>query len=96
VRFLPEYDNLLLSHADRSRFAAPGQRELLSRVTGRVNGSVLVDGTVAALWQLERARLVVSHAPLAKRAAASVAAEGRRFVRFVAPDVRDVRLVAIS
>jgi hypothetical protein len=96
VRFLPEYDNLLLSHADRSRFAAPGRRELLSRVTGRVNGSVLVDGTVAALWQLERARLVVSHAPLAKRAAASVAAEGRRFVRFVAPDVRDVRLVAIS
>jgi Winged helix DNA-binding domain len=96
VRFLPGYDNLLLSHADRTRFAAPGRRELLGRVTGRVNGTVLVDGTVAAVWQLERGRLVVSHAPLTKRAAASVAAEGRRFLRWVAPDVRDVRLVAIS
>jgi hypothetical protein len=97
VRFLPEYDNLLLSHADRSRFAAPpGRRELLGRVTGRVNGTVLVDGTVAAVWQLERGRLVVSHAPLPKRAAASVAAEGRRFLRFLATDVRDVKLVALS
>ena len=96
VRFLPEYDNLLLSHADRSRFAAPGRRDLLGRVTGRVNGTVMVDGTVAAVWQLERERLVVSHAPLTKRAAASVAAEGRRLLRLVAPDVRDVRLVAIS
>jgi hypothetical protein len=96
ARFLPEYDNLLLSHADRSRFAAPGRRELLGRVTGRVNGTVLVDGTVAAVWQIERERLVVSHAPLTKRAAASVAAEGRRLLRLVAPDVPDVRLVAIS
>ena len=96
VRFLPEYDNLLLSHADRSRFAAPGRRELLGRVTGRINGTVLVDGTVSAVWQLEPGRLVVSHVPMTKRAAASVEAEGRRFLRFRATDVRDVKLVAIS
>jgi winged helix DNA-binding protein len=96
VRFLPEYDNLLLSHADRSRFAAPGRRELLGRVTGRVNGTVLVDGTVAAVWQLEPGRLVVSHVPMPKRAAASVAAEGRRVIRFLPTDVRDVKLVAVS
>src|SRR5262249_49786925 len=35
-RYLPEYDNLLLSHADRSRFVAVRQRP------GR--GSLLVDG----------------------------------------------------
>ena len=96
VRFLPEYDNLLLSHADRSRFAAPGQRVLLGRVTGRVNGTVLVDGTVSAVWQLEPGRLVVSHVPMPKRAAASVAAEGRRVLRFLPTDVRDVKLVAVS
>jgi hypothetical protein len=33
---------------------------------------------------------------MTKRAAASVAAEGRRFLRFLATDVRDVKLVAIS
>lgn len=65
-------------------------------MTGRVNGTVLVDGTVAAVWRREGEHLIVSHVPLAKRAAASVAAEGRRFLRFMAPDVRDVRLVAIS
>jgi hypothetical protein len=96
VRFLPEYDNLLLSHADRSRFASDKSRKLFERVTGRVNGTVLVDGTVAAVWQLEPGRLVVSHVRMTKRAAASVAAEGRRFLRFLATDVRDVRLAAIS
>jgi hypothetical protein len=96
VRFLPEYDNLLLSHADRSRFASDKSRKLFERVTGRVNGTVLVDGTVAAVWHLERGRLVVSHVPLTKRAAASVAAEGWRFLRFLATDVRDVKLVAVS
>jgi Winged helix DNA-binding domain len=95
-RFLPEYDNLLLSHADRSRFVSDERRTLLGRVTGRIHGSVLVDGEVAALWRLEREQLVVSHTPLTKRAAASLAAEGRRFLRFLGRDVRDVRLVRIS
>ena len=42
-RFLPEYDNLLLSHADRSRVIAEEDRP---RVFGK--GAVLVDGYVAA------------------------------------------------
>jgi DNA glycosylase AlkZ-like len=102
-RFLPEYDNVLLSHADRSRFVLDEQRRPLG-VSGRVNGSVLVDGSVSALWQLERGRdgdvrLVVSHVPeLTKRVAASVAAEARRFLRFVAPEASawDLRLVPIG
>jgi hypothetical protein len=101
VRYLPEYDNVLLSHADRSRFLTPERRALLGNVPGRVQGSVLHGGTVCGVWRLagDRGRvdgLVVTHVvPLSKRAAASLMAEGRRLVRFLAPEAgdRDVRVV---
>ena len=51
-RFLPEYDNLLLSHQDRSRVIPP---ELAGRFTGFV-GTFLVDGFTAGQWRLDRAR----------------------------------------
>ena len=90
VRFLPEYDNVLLSHADRSRVVADADRARLSAAAGIGSGSVLVDGVVRALWRLEgdrgsgAATLVVTHTGIPKRAAASVAAEGRRLLRLVA------------
>ena len=102
-RFLPEYDNALLSHADRSRFAPGGHRGRLEPMArGGFHGVVLVDGAVSALWALEvergsgAASLVVRHLRMPKRAAASVAAEGRRLLRLLAPDApaADVRLVA--
>jgi hypothetical protein len=48
VRLLPQYDNILLSHEDRSRMSHPD-------VTGGpyLRGSVLVDGTVAATWRAD-------------------------------------------
>ena len=48
VRLLPEFDNLLLSHDDRSRVTEPAYR-------GRpwLRGSVLVDGFVAGTWRAD-------------------------------------------
>lgn len=46
VRFLPEYDNLLLSHRDRSRFA--GRELTYDRFW---HGSLLVDGVLAGTWR---------------------------------------------
>jgi Winged helix DNA-binding domain len=96
VRFLPEYDNVLLSHADRSRFIS-GERRTFS---GRVHGTVLHDGFVFGVWQHEPAgSLLVSYPKRApKRTQAAVAAEGRRFLRLVAADAQahDVRLVRID
>ena len=43
-RFLPEYDNVLLSHDDRSRFVPEGIRERLSGIDGLALGGVLHDG----------------------------------------------------
>ena len=103
VRFLPEYDNVLLSHADRSRFIASDDRTRLGRVVGPIHGAVLHDGFGFGLWRLERdagsATLVINHARrTTKRAAAAVAAEGRRYLRFVAADadVSHVRFAAVD
>jgi Winged helix DNA-binding domain len=49
IRFLPEYDNALLSHADRTRINPAGNMSGLFR-----KGTVLVDGFVAGTWKLER------------------------------------------
>jgi len=49
VRFLPEYDNVLLAHADRSRILDDRARSFLSRENGYWP-FVLVDGDVRATW----------------------------------------------
>ena len=51
VRVLPEYDNLLLSHADRSRFGRG-----VAGATGPVKGVVLVDGFGSGVWHVEGQR----------------------------------------
>ncbi|MFE2524488.1 winged helix DNA-binding domain-containing protein [Streptomyces sp. NPDC059382] len=57
-RFLPEFDNLLLSHADRSRVIAP---ELKGRTwTGNQSHRVLLlDGFLAGLWTADAGVLTV-------------------------------------
>jgi hypothetical protein len=88
TRFLPEYDNVLLAHADRTRFIADEDRLRLQTSERPANGSVIHDGVGFGTWRLDGATLVVD--PIgrpAKRAAAAVTVEGRRLLRFVLPDV---------
>jgi len=47
VRFLPEYDNAVLSHADRSRIVAP-ETKAWTEVGW---GLVLIDGYTSARWR---------------------------------------------
>jgi hypothetical protein len=100
-RFLPEYDNVLLSHADRSRFFSEKYRERPFSADRTVHGTVLHDGFLCGTWWIENDRgtgaavLTVDHmGALTKRASAAIAAEGRRVLRFSAPDAtaREVRL----
>jgi hypothetical protein len=53
-RFLPEYENLLLSHADRSRFLLGGESVPLPPGLGARSGTLLVDGIVRATWSIRR------------------------------------------
>lgn len=51
-RFLPEFDNVLLGHADRTRVIPPPFKGR-NGVGNQAYGSVLVDGFLAAIWRLE-------------------------------------------
>lgn len=53
-RLLPEYDNLVLSHADRTRLIGPDMRRGFAEPPGRIMGSVLSDGWVRGVWRIDR------------------------------------------
>jgi DNA glycosylase AlkZ-like len=92
VRFLPEYDNVFLSHADRSRIVDPADRPRLGFGDGRFCKQVLVDGFLRAVWRVEDGHVVVKLARrLTKQAAAAVEAEGGRLASFLGE--RGVRIL---
>jgi hypothetical protein len=84
-RFLPEYDNALLSHAARERIIAAEHRPRVF-----TKGALLVDGFVRGTWSVRTARrsATLSIAPfrrISKRDAAAVEREGARLLGFVSP-----------
>jgi hypothetical protein len=90
--FLPEFDILLLSHADRSRVLADEHRNLV-KVQGnlRVRATFLSDGFVRGTWRSERKRgsatLILSpFMPLSKTDAATLSEEGEALLRFLEED----------
>jgi hypothetical protein len=94
-RFLPVYDNVLLSHADRSRIVSDEHRQRAIVMGG---SAVLVDGFGHGMWKIERrgdaaTLLIEPFEPLRKRDRAAVAEEGARLLSFAAGDaqVHDVR-----
>jgi Winged helix DNA-binding domain len=102
VRFLGEYDNVLLGHADRRRIIPEDFPWAAMLAPGRFVSSVLVDGMLRATWWLERERksgatlAIRPSGKLTKRDHDEVAAEAQRLVDFAAGDAktRDVRFEA--
>jgi hypothetical protein len=98
-RFLPEFDNLVLSHADRTRVLADEHRDfILGAKNGRIPATFLVDGWVAGTWRVERKRQaatlsITPFAALPKSTAAALGEEGDALVRFLEDDAAtfDVR-----
>ncbi|MFF1902843.1 winged helix DNA-binding domain-containing protein [Kitasatospora sp. NPDC058218] len=91
VRFLPDFDNVVLSYADRSRIVPEQHRGHLFLKNGIVPGSVLVDGMVAGTWRADAG--VVTITLLERIGAADEVAllvTGERLARFLAPSNADV------
>jgi Winged helix DNA-binding domain len=102
-RFLADYDNLLLSHADRSRFVGAGAREALTYRTGPIPGALLVDGRTVGAWHIrgdaQQATVVIQLAtPLAADDEAAVRAEADAMLEFSRPRTteRAIEVTAIG
>lgn len=84
-RFLPEFDNLLLSHADRTRVVPP-QYWGRSWQGNQAHCTLLVDGFLAGVWRLESDALVVEpFGRLTRVQRADVTEEGERMLRTLHP-----------
>ncbi|KMS72956.1 hypothetical protein ACM01_20840 [Streptomyces viridochromogenes] len=91
-RFLPEFDNLLLSHADRTRVIPPANRGR----TWQANTfycPLLVDGFLAGVWRILGDALVIEpFVELSKQQRADVLEEGERMLRVLhSEDSYDIR-----
>lgn len=59
VRLVPRFDNLVLSHDDRSRVLGDIAPSRIVTKNGIVHATILVDGFVVGTWQLEDGRVVL-------------------------------------
>ena len=102
LRFLPEYDNLLLSFADRSRVIRGARPLPLPPGNGGTAGTLLMDGFWAADWRITRGpdRAVLEIRPFrsfGRVPAGRIGAEGSRLLEFAAPAAaHDVRFSPVS
>ncbi|MEZ4668659.1 MAG: winged helix DNA-binding domain-containing protein [Anaerolineae bacterium] len=99
-RFLPEFDNLLLSHSKRTRVIADEHRSKVYLPGLRVAATILIDGFVAGVWKATTAKKVATltiepFAPLPKVERQALIEEGERLVRFIEAEAKSyvVRLL---
>jgi hypothetical protein len=95
-RFLPEYDNLLLSHADRRRVIPHAYPVPLWPGNGATQGTLLIDGVWDAIWKITAEALTIT--PFRRLTAAEESAitdEAARLLAFAcsANPTRPIRFI---
>ena len=93
ARFLYDYDNILLSHADRTRVITAGYHEQNFDVQGPMPRLVLIDGFTAGTWTMTTQRSVATltihpFKKLSKKDKGALTAEGAGLLAFVAAKAR--------
>lgn len=98
VRFIADFDNLVLSHDDRSRIVAKEHRGKVTLKNLQVRATFLVDGMVAGTWKSERKRkgavlVIEPFATVARRVRGALEAEAETLLEFLEEDAdaRDIR-----
>ncbi|MFH8798725.1 winged helix DNA-binding domain-containing protein [Streptomyces sp. NPDC017936] len=91
-RFLPEFDNLMLSHADRTRVIPPAHRGR-TRQANTFHRPFLVDGFLAGVWRILGDALVIEpFTPLTGARRAEVLEEADRMLQVLHPGTpHDIR-----
>jgi superfamily II DNA helicase RecQ len=85
---VPEYDNLIISHADRTRIIADEDRPKIFLSAARVRATFLIDGFVAGAWKIEKQKTAVTlviepFISLSDDDRRALEEEGERLLRFV-------------
>ena len=94
IRFLPEYDNILIAHKSRERALPEAHRKKVFASAGRVLGSVLIDGFVGAIWKTRRDKAsavmtVTLFENIDSDKRDGIADEGMRLLRFIDEDASE-------
>ncbi len=98
VRYLSEFDNIILAYADYTRLVTPAHRKLVISDNGIVRAMLLVDGFVRGIWRIEQERnaatlIVRLFEPITPAEREAAAEEGERLLRFAAADAPNHHLV---
>lgn len=93
VRFVPDFDNLLLSHADRARIISEEHRKRVFTINGIIRATFLVDGFVHGMWKIEKKRREATlridpFGPVPKRERAALEEEGMRLLAAAHPEAK--------
>jgi hypothetical protein len=94
VRFIPEYDNLVISHADRRRILPEAHRTKVFLSAARVRATFLLDGMVAGTWKIEKSGrgkqktgnvtlIIEPFEQISKAEETLLEEEGERLLRFI-------------
>ncbi|GAA3206147.1 winged helix DNA-binding domain-containing protein [Actinocorallia longicatena] len=94
-RLLPEYDNLLLSHKDRSRVIPERRRVPLPPGHGASGGTFLLDGLWRGEWKFaaDGAFELHPHVPLRPSDEEALTAEGLALARWAGREVAEARVL---
>jgi hypothetical protein len=97
-RFLYDFDNLLLAHADRSRIITADYRHHTHRPQGPAPQAVLIDGFTAAEWSHTHSAdtdtlTITAHHPLDEDTASALTEEGHRLLKFLTDDAQQLHVV---
>jgi Winged helix DNA-binding domain len=102
-RFIAEFDNLLLAHADRTRVMSEEHRRRVFGVpNGVFPGTLLVDGFVHGTWKITKSRgmatlRIYPFARISKKDTEALLSSGARLLRFAAPaDAHDIQLAELE
>jgi len=89
-RLIPDFDNILLAHADRGRIMPPGKHLGIFSSNGVMQGAVLLDGFVRAMWAPRGSTLVITPfgKALTKAEQRATSDEAMRLMQLLAPGER--------
>ncbi len=98
ARLLPDFDNLVLAHDDRSRVIADAHRPHLVTKNLRVRATFLVDGRVAGIWsaQARRGIVTITLVPFGRLTAddrRALTREAKGLAPVIHPEARDREVV---